>query len=64
MRRGRRPGEPRHAIGPHLLPASHFPRTAGLEALVPALAALEDWEGYYILGAYGEAVTQLNIRGC
>ena len=40
------------------------PRTADLEELFPALAALEDWDGYYLVGTYGHAVTQWDIRGC
>lgn len=40
------------------------PRTADLEELFPTLAALEDWDGYYLIGTYGDAVTQWDIRGC
>ena len=39
------------------------PSTADLEELFPALAALEDWNGYYVRETYGNAVTQWDIRG-
>ena len=40
------------------------PRTADLEELFPTLAALEDWDGYYLRATYGDAVTQWDMRGC
>ena len=40
-----------------------YPVSVGPEELFPALAELKDWSGCYILGTYGEAVTQWDIRG-
>lgn len=39
-----------------------FPNTADPEELFPALAA-DSWEGYFICGRLGEAVTQWDLRG-
>lgn len=43
--------------------AAGFPRSVGPEELFSTLAERDSWNGYYILGTYGEAATQWDIRG-
>lgn len=56
------PGAPAESLrdwrGGYAFPASMWP-----EALFPTLADLDDWDGYYICGTYGDAVSQWDIRG-
>ncbi len=40
-----------------------FPVSLRPEDLFPALAGLDDWESRWILGTYGEAATQWDLRG-